>query len=188
MNARRRLPSRRPSHIETLEVGGQVFTACVGFDPKSGRPRELFLDAPKPDSMFGAMLADVATIVSISLQYGVPAAALAKSVGRLPDLPVLPADLDQNTAGSHPASAIGAAVDLLCQFERDQWVTSQEAIPPSGTPLGGLSGGPVFMMQQLHYPLVGVITEFHDAFEDLEVLRVQGIAHLPILRDIAASD
>ena len=117
---RQRLPNRRPSEAHTLSVGNQTFTATVGFDPENGQPRELFLDAPKRDSMFGAMLADVATIVSIALQSGVPAAALAKSVGRLPDLPVMPANLDRPTAGSHPASAIGAAVDLLCEFERER--------------------------------------------------------------------
>ncbi len=31
--ARARLPNRRPSHLETLEVDGQTITACVGFDP-----------------------------------------------------------------------------------------------------------------------------------------------------------
>jgi len=41
---RQRLPNRRPSHTEALEVAGQVFTATVGFD-ECAQPRELFLTA-----------------------------------------------------------------------------------------------------------------------------------------------
>ena len=115
---RRSLPNRRPSHTETLETAGQTFTACVGFAPETGAPRELFLNAGKEGSQFDALLSDAATIISIALQYGVPPAAFRKSVGRSPDLSTLPGSLDQLTAGSQPASAIGAAVDLLCEFER----------------------------------------------------------------------
>ena len=60
-----RLPNRWPSHVETLNVAGQEFTACIGFDPVSDRPCEIFLDAPKRDSMFGAMLADVTSKVGM---------------------------------------------------------------------------------------------------------------------------
>ena len=55
---RTRLPNRRPSHVETLDVAGQEFTACVGFDPESGQPREVFLDGGKGGSQFAALLAD----------------------------------------------------------------------------------------------------------------------------------
>ena len=43
MSTRKRLPNRRPSYTETLEVDGQALTATVGFDPKSGQPCELFI-------------------------------------------------------------------------------------------------------------------------------------------------
>ena len=116
---RQRLPNRRPSHVETLEVDGQTFTACVGFDPDTGRACELFLDAPKRDSMFGAMLADAAVVISVALQHGVPAAALARSIGRLPVNPVTPADLENPGPGRVPASPIGAALDLLRRFDEN---------------------------------------------------------------------
>ncbi len=45
--ARSRLPNRQPSHLETLEVDGQVITACIGFDPATGRPYEVFLNGTK---------------------------------------------------------------------------------------------------------------------------------------------
>ena len=62
---RTRLPNRREFHIETLEVAGQEFTACIGFDPETGQPREVFLD-PVECSAFnetrpvaGALLEDI---------------------------------------------------------------------------------------------------------------------------------
>ncbi len=114
--ARAPLPSRRPNHTETLTVGGQTFEACIGFDHE-GRPRELFLNGTKEGSHFAAMLADAATSISIALQYGVPPAALAKSVGRAPNLTTAPGSLAQLGASSEPASPIGAALDLLCRLE-----------------------------------------------------------------------
>ncbi len=119
MNIRKRLPNRRPSHTETLEVGGQASTATVGFDPESGQPRELFLMAGKEGSMLNALLADAAVVISVALQHGVPGEALARSVGRLPAGPVTPADLDHAPGRKVPASPIGAALDLITAFERE---------------------------------------------------------------------
>ncbi len=116
---RKRLPNRRDNRIETLEVAGQTFTACVGFDPETRSPREIFLNGGKEGSQVDALLSDVATIISIALQFGIPPTAFRKSVGRSPDLSTLPGSLDQLAAGSQPASAIGAAIDLLCSFGRE---------------------------------------------------------------------
>ena len=118
--ARQRLPNRRPSHTETLETAEQRFTACIGFAPDTGQPREIFLNARKEGSQVDALLSDAATIISIALQYGVPPAAFRKSVGRSPNFSTMPGSLDQLTAGNQAASAIGAAVDLLCEFERER--------------------------------------------------------------------
>ncbi len=116
-SARKRLPNRRPSHTETLAVAGQTFTATVGFDPEDGRPRELFLTAGKEGSLINAMLADAAVVISVALQHGVSAKALAKSIGRLPEGQVTPADLDEGKPARIPASPIGAALDLLRSLE-----------------------------------------------------------------------
>ena len=115
---RQRLPNRRPSHTETLEVGGQAVIATVGFDPGSGQPRELFLTAGKEGSLLNAMLADAAVVISVALQHGVPGEALARSVGRLPAGPVAPVELDHAPGQKVPASPIGAALDLVSSFER----------------------------------------------------------------------
>ncbi len=114
---RARLPNRRPSHVETLDVAGQSITASIGFDPATNRPYEVFLNGGKEGSQVDAMLADAATIISVALQYGVPVAALAKSVGRAPNASTMPGSIDQLNAGSQPASPIGAALDLLMAHE-----------------------------------------------------------------------
>lgn len=114
-NGRSRLANRRENHIETLSVAGQTFTACIGFDPETGRPREVFLNGGKEGSQFDAMLADAATAISIALQYGVPPSALTKSIGRVPRT-ISPGEID-DAADKLPASAIGAALDLVSSFE-----------------------------------------------------------------------
>ena len=117
---RRRLPNRRPVITETLQVGGQVFTATIGFDPESGQPREVFLTAGKMGSMLNSLLADAAVAISVALQHGVPPAALAKSVGRLPNGSIASADLDRLQSGGRPASLIGAALDLLKSLDNGE--------------------------------------------------------------------
>ena len=115
---RQHLPNRRPAHTETLEVDGQSFEATVGFDPKDGSPRELFLKAGKEGSLLNSLLDDAAVTISVALQHGVSAKALAKSVGRLPGNGA--ASLSNRTPGSVlPASPIGAALDLVCSFEEN---------------------------------------------------------------------
>jgi hypothetical protein len=103
-----------------LEVAGQTFTATVGFDPVDDQPRELFLTAGKEGSLINAMLADAAVVISVALQHDISAQALAKSIGRLPDGPVAPADLDRGEPARLPASPIGAALDLLQPFENPE--------------------------------------------------------------------
>ena len=115
---RQRLPNRRPAVTETLEVGGQVVTATVGFDPEDNSPRELFLKAGKEGSLLNSLLDDAAVTISVSLQHGVPAEALAKSIGRLPSNGA--ARLTNTNHGSLlPASPIGAALDLIAALENE---------------------------------------------------------------------
>ena len=119
-STRNRLPNRRDDDIETLVVGGLEFRVTVGFDPATDRPRELFLDGGKAGSEFAALLADAATSISVAIQYGVPIAALAKSMGRAPNVETAPGSFEQLAAGPEPASPIGAALDLLCSLETSE--------------------------------------------------------------------
>lgn len=115
---RRRLPNRRECFTETLVVDGQSFEATVGFDPRDGSPSELFLRAGKEGSLLDSLLDDAAVTISVSLQHGISAKALAKSVGRLPGNGAV--GLSNTTHESLlPASPIGAVLDLVTSFERE---------------------------------------------------------------------
>jgi hypothetical protein len=57
---------------------------------------------------------------------------------------------------------------FVCQFEREFWVESFNYHGHDGmnlSILGGLSGGPVFILRSLHWELVGIIYEFSSEFD-----------------------
>jgi ribonucleoside-diphosphate reductase alpha chain len=108
---RHHLPKRRCSITEDITIGNTVLSACVGFD-QVGRPAEIFLSGAKDGSGLAAILDDASVVISIALQCGIPAAALAKSIARIPQ------SLDGPAV--KPASPIGAALDLLVKCETRQ--------------------------------------------------------------------
>ncbi|MBF0247009.1 MAG: hypothetical protein HQL36_02890 [Alphaproteobacteria bacterium] len=125
---RRRLPNRRPSISETIEIGGQVYTATAGFDLDELSVKEVFLSGAKEGSTMDAILGDAAVVISVALQHGVPIEALAKSVARIRTAPLRPEDLDtayQNE--TVPATAIGATLDFL----RDVLAEAKPAVTAS---------------------------------------------------------
>jgi len=64
----------------------------------------------------------------------------------------------------------------VCQFFRENWISFDEhGVPPPGTELGGISGGPVVQLRNLDYPLVGVVSEFSTDFE---------LLHFKLLADV----
>jgi hypothetical protein len=68
---------------------------------------------------------------------------------------------------------------LVTQWERDRIVSlGGPDVPSPGAELGGMSGGPVFLVRDLVYPLIGVITEFQTPFELLRMAHV-GSLQLP---------
>ena len=116
---RRRLPNRRSSETHALSVGNHRFTATVGFDPANGQPQEVFLDGPKDGTELAAILDDASVVLSLAMQHGIRPATLAKSVARIPLVPLTPADLAEVTGPRQtaPASVIGAVLDLLRGLE-----------------------------------------------------------------------
>lgn len=112
---RQRLPNRREAFIQTIEVGGRRYEAAVGFDPLTGEPREIFLSGARDGTDMAAILADTSVVVSVALQHGVSAQALALSIARKPGWP------DDDSAPSEAASVIGAALDLLVHYETEEW-------------------------------------------------------------------
>ena len=103
--ARRELPRRRPNTSARISAGAIAAHATVGFDAH-GRPAEIFLrptGGAKSGSEVDFLLDDLAVVVSVALQHGVPASALARSVSRTPD--------------GTPTTIAGAAAALLAELE-----------------------------------------------------------------------
>jgi hypothetical protein len=117
--SRVRLPNRRRAETRELTIGNMPFMATVGFDADD-RPREVFLDGPKTASTMSAILGDAAVTISIALQFGIPAQALAKSVARLPIAPLAPPYVDAPPGAHAAASVLGTVLDLLVDFEASQ--------------------------------------------------------------------
>jgi hypothetical protein len=108
MSNRTRLPNRRPALTEIITVGGREFAATVGFD-RRGRPKEIFRAGAREGSDLQFVIADASIVISLALQYGVPAQALAASMSRLA--------VARPGEGGVAASVIGPAVDLLARIE-----------------------------------------------------------------------
>lgn len=113
MPERRRLPNRRPTIIEEVDVNGLPMTVTVGLDPETLAPREVFLNGGKEGSAFDATVSDASVLLSVALQHGLPPEALAHSIARIPLGPTRPEDLDGRPVPTMPASPIGAALDVL---------------------------------------------------------------------------
>lgn len=106
---RRQLPNRRLSEIHDIEVAGRTYAVGVSFfdDDAIG---EVFISGPKVGSEMDAVLADGAILASLGLQYGVPPAALAKTMSRLATGPW--------EAATFSASPLGAAMDLVAELAK----------------------------------------------------------------------
>ena len=116
---RHRLPNRRPALTRTIDAGNHRLEVTIGLDPADGQPREVFMDGTKDGGELAMILDDVAVLVSLALQHNISAAALAKSMSRVPLAPITPADLAR-AAGPRqtaPASIVGVVLDLLCEVE-----------------------------------------------------------------------
>lgn len=113
---RQLLPERRMSVTETIAFvrsDGAVtnYEATVGFDQLC-RPREIFLFGAKDGSDMAAALVDTAVALSVALQHGVSASAMARSASRVPVAP--------DEEPTMPASIVGAALDLLARYETER--------------------------------------------------------------------
>ena len=71
---------------------------------------------------------------------------------------------------SSGASRIDASShrQFISPFERERWIRAYGT--PEGealTDLGGMSGGPVFILRGLRWDLVGIVKEFHEAYDTM---------------------
>lgn len=106
---RQQLPHRRPNLTLETEWNGHPVTVTVGYD-LDGQPREVFANTRSGGDM-AATLADACVVVSIALQHGIPAAALAKSLGRVPDL-------HRGGGATAPASPVGTILEAVLEAQQ----------------------------------------------------------------------
>jgi ribonucleoside-diphosphate reductase alpha chain len=74
---RRRMPETRVAINHKFEIAGHKGYLTVGMF-ESGEPGELFIQMNKEGSTIGGLMDTIATLTSISLQYGVPLESLVK--------------------------------------------------------------------------------------------------------------
>lgn len=103
---RERLPDRRLQQTETLVWNGREWVMSVGFTP-DGRVLEVFTKGLKAGSTLDAIADDVCVLLSLLLQSGYSAAALARHLGR---------EATDTTAPA--ASPIGLLAEMAAMVER----------------------------------------------------------------------
>lgn len=74
---RRRLPDTRHALTHKFDVGGHEGYITVGLY-EDGQPGEVFITMAKEGSTIGGLMDTIATLVSVSLQYGVPIESLVR--------------------------------------------------------------------------------------------------------------
>ena len=102
MNARTRLPNRRPAEHFSFQCNGLDYTASIGRYP-DGTLAEIFISNSKAGSHSDAAAKDAAVVCSIALQFGVPVDVIRHALLR-----------DVHGIASSP---LGAALDLIDQSE-----------------------------------------------------------------------
>ena len=66
---------------------------------------------------------------------------------------------------------------VVAQFQREHLISNDgRELPPVGADLGGMSGGPVFLVKNLVYPLAGIITQHNSEFE---LMQISTLDHVP---------
>lgn len=101
LDARRRLPNRRQCDTFEIEFRGRPFSISVGHFIDDDRPAEVFIHAHKVASDASDDARDIAVLLSIAIQHGVPLETMRDAVCRFDD-------------GS-PAGLAGAVLDWLCR-------------------------------------------------------------------------
>src|SRR6185436_11443343 len=74
---RRRLPDTRRAITHTFDVAGHEGYITFGLY-EDGTPGEVFIRIAKEGSTIGGLMDTIATLVSVSLQYGVPVDSLVR--------------------------------------------------------------------------------------------------------------
>jgi hypothetical protein len=103
MTARKRLPNRRASETFELTVAGLSYT-CTVSRYADGRIAELFLSNHKSASAADVGARDAAIVFSFAVQHGADPEAIRLALCR--------------DSHGRPSGPLGAALDLLAEWER----------------------------------------------------------------------
>lgn len=122
-----RLPNRRPILTEKIDAFGTRLFVSAGLDPETGQVREIFFGGTKEGSAIDAIMADLAVVISVALQHGVPPEALARSIARIPLAPLRPEDLDGRPVPTIPASPVGVTLDWIREIATATAPTTEAA-------------------------------------------------------------
>jgi hypothetical protein len=74
-------------------------------------------------------------------------------------------DFTTYSIGATPVTS-ASETKIGCRFERERWVKGHGRDgEPDPEDLGGLSGGPAFILRELHWELAGIMFEFSSTFD-----------------------
>lgn len=113
MSERQRLPDRRESDFLPFDHEGHTVHASGSFY-ESGALAEIFLNSGKSGTLIDIVMRELAVVVSIARQHGVPLALIENALPKLMD-------------GS-PAGPLGKALALL----QEPWPEARTISAPDG--------------------------------------------------------
>jgi ribonucleoside-diphosphate reductase alpha chain len=149
------LPDERPALTHKYSVGGYEGYMTVGLYPDTKKPGELFLVAAKEGSTVSGLLDTIATLVSVSLQAGVPLKTLVR---KFKDMSFAPAGFT-NTADIPMAKSI---MDYVFRYLGTRFLDPEdreELFGPDSGPQGGAQVEFVSVSQPLMQQVADGVTE-----------------------------
>ncbi|ODU24865.1 MAG: ribonucleoside-diphosphate reductase, adenosylcobalamin-dependent [Verrucomicrobia bacterium SCN 57-15] len=127
---RRRMPETRASFTHKFSIAGHEGYFTVGLF-EDGRPGELFITMAKEGSTIGGLMDTVATLVSLSLQYGVPLEDLVRKFAHQ--------RFEPSGYTSNPQIRVAKSiVDYIFRWLGITFIPGYEGVEPESTPVSHL--------------------------------------------------
>lgn len=128
---RRRMPETRASFTHKFSIAGHEGYFTVGLF-EDGRPGELFITMAKEGSTIGGLMDTIATLVSLSLQYGVPLEDLVRKFAHQ--------RFEPSGYTLNPQIRVAKSiVDYIFRWLGIAFITGYEGVEPDTTPVSRLS-------------------------------------------------
>jgi ribonucleoside-diphosphate reductase alpha chain len=135
---RRRMPETRASFTHKFSIAGHEGYLTVGLF-ENGRPGELFITMAKEGSTIGGLMDTVATLVSLSLQYGVPLEDLVRKFAHQ--------RFEPSGYTLNPQIRVAKSiVDYIFRWLGITFIVGYEGIDPGTTPVSRLRHTPKHVM------------------------------------------